>query len=204
MLKKNDMHFLSIFPFLSFVILAGMLTGRILLLQKRGIKVSSVNGKNPRYLYFLYPLFALLFILWFYELMRIAFHFPEIPGGISQKLFSFEILQFAGILLIVTALILFFITLNHFNDSLRFGMDDRNQGNLITSGIFLFSRNPFFLSIVLYFIGLAMLHSSLFFIVMAFLAILNIHFFILKEEKFLRKYYGEDYTQYTRKVRRYL
>jgi protein-S-isoprenylcysteine O-methyltransferase Ste14 len=198
------MHFLSIFPFLSFIILAGMLTGRIFYLQKRGIKVSTVNRKNPRYLYFLYPLFALLFILWFYELMRIAFHFPEIPGGISQKLISFEILQVAGILLIVTALILFFITLYHFNDSLRFGMDDRNQGNLITSGIFLFSRNPFFLSIVLYFIGLAMLHSSLFFIAMAFLAILNIHFFILKEEKFLRKYYGKAYTRYTRKVRRYL
>jgi protein-S-isoprenylcysteine O-methyltransferase Ste14 len=199
------MHFLSIFPFLSFSILAGMLTARVIFLQNCGIRVSAGKGeKKPRYLYFLYPVFGLLFLFWLFELMRLAFSFPEILHVfLIEKMLSSEILQFAGIFIIIAALILFFMTLYHFKDSLRFGMDEKNQGKLITSGVFLFSRNPFFLSINLYFIGLAMVYSSIFFIAMSLLTIISIHFFILKEEKFLRKYYGKSYITYIREVRRY-
>jgi protein-S-isoprenylcysteine O-methyltransferase Ste14 len=95
------------------------------------------------------------------------------------------------------------LTLLHFRFSLRFGLDDKNQGELVTRGVFSQSRNPFFLSINLFFVGLALFHTSVFFIVMALLTLISIHFFILKEEKFLRKHYGEAYQKYREKVGRY-
>ena len=37
----------------------------------------------------------------------------------------------------------------------------------------------------------------------AFLTLISVHFFILKEENFLRKHYGEAYRKYQQKVSRY-
>jgi protein-S-isoprenylcysteine O-methyltransferase Ste14 len=98
---------------------------------------------------------------------------------------------------------LMLITLVHFKTSLRFGMSSSNKGDLITTGIFSFSRNPFFLSLNLYFTGQAMVFPAIVFIGFALMAVAGIHFFILKEEKFLIIFYGESYTSYQKKVRRY-
>jgi protein-S-isoprenylcysteine O-methyltransferase Ste14 len=48
-----------------------------------------------------------------------------------------------------------------------------------------------------------MVFPNFFFIGFAVLAIVSIHFFILKEEKFMGKIYGADYEKYLQKVRRY-
>jgi len=86
---------------------------------------------------------------------------------------------------------------------LRFGLNENNRGKLINTGIFSVSRNPFFFSIILCFVGTALIFMNWFFIGFAVLAIVSIHFFILKEEKFMRQHYGESYREYRKKVRRY-
>ncbi len=199
------MEFLSIFPLVSFFILLISLISRVIYLRKRGIKMSSKQNEKPLYLKFLYPVFALIFLLWTGELFRLAFHLPSLvlPEIFTANLVNFHPLKMTGAIVILLALVFWILTLFHFHFSLRFGLDNKNQGKLITRGIFSRSRNPFFLSIDLFFSGLALLHASLFFIVMAVLTIISIHFFILKEEKFLRKHYGEAYRKYQEKVRRY-
>ena len=199
------MDFGGIFPFMSFLFFSLILTGRIIYLRRKGIRVSSITGDKPWYLALIYPLFGLLFLLWVTELLKLALHLTVsfLPDWFTQKLYGNTVLEITGIILVITALVLWVLTLFHFKDSLRFGLDDRNAGDLITSGVFAFSRNPFFLSVNLFFSGLTLLHPSLFFIMMALLTITIIHFFILKEEKFLRKHYGEAYRIYTEKVRRY-
>ncbi len=95
------------------------------------------------------------------------------------------------------------ITLTHFNTSLRFGLDKNTRGKLITIGIFSISRNPFFLSLDIYFIGTAMVLPSIFFLVFAATTVVSIHFFILKEERFMADNYSEEYLKYRQKTRRY-
>jgi protein-S-isoprenylcysteine O-methyltransferase Ste14 len=112
-------------------------------------------------------------------------------------------MKIAGILFIVFALVFLWLALLHFKNSLRFGLDEKNKGELITTGIFSLSRNPFFLSIDLYFTGAALIFSSFFFIGFAILVLVSIHFFILKEEKFMVEIYGRKYREYLRNVRRY-
>ena len=199
------MEFLSIFPFVSFLFLATSLIFRIVYLRKKGIKVSSKSGDKPKILVFLYPVFSLLFLVWLAELASLAFQFSWsfLPEFLTDNLLNFQLLRIAGVTLIFISLTFWIFTLFHFRYSLRFGFDDKNQGELVTRGVFSQSRNPFFLSINLFFAGLALFHSSIFFLAMAALTLLSIHFFILKEEKFLRKYYGEAYQKYQEKVGRY-
>ena len=106
-------------------------------------------------------------------------------------------------MVISISLVLFALTLSHFKNSLRFGIDEKNKGELITKGVFSLSRNPFFLSIDIYFAGIALLLPNLFFIGFSVLAIVSIHFFILKEEKFMQSMYGKEYASYAKNVRRY-
>jgi protein-S-isoprenylcysteine O-methyltransferase Ste14 len=199
------MKFLSIFPLAGFLFIAGALAGRILVLRKKGIRVSSKAAGKPRHLLLLYPFFVALLVVWLSELLRLAFGLTLgfLPDWFTGELSAGILLKILGAVVLVAALIVLMLALLHFHDSLRFGLDEKNQGQLITRGIFSFSRNPFFLSIILYFSGLALMHPSLFFILMALLTVISIHFFILKEEKFLLRFYGEAYRKYRKKVGRY-
>ncbi|MEE4285574.1 MAG: isoprenylcysteine carboxylmethyltransferase family protein [Mariniphaga sp.] len=199
------MEFLSIFPLISFLFLAISLIVRIIYLRKKGIKVSSKSGEKPKILLLLYPVFGLLFLVWLAELARVAFQFSWLllPEFVTKSLLNFQWLRFAGAILIFISLAFWVLTLLDFRFSLRFGLDEKNLGKLITSGIFSRSRNPFFLSIDLFFTGLALFHPSIFFLGMAALTLVSIHFFILKEEIFLRKHYGEVYKKYQEKTGRY-
>lgn len=166
----------------------------------------SGKGEKNKAKMFLLPVFSLVFLLWLFEIARpvFRFEFSLLPHGISDLLIVCPKLQIVGAVLLLFSLLLFAVTLKDFGNSLRFGLDENNQGPLITSGIFSLSRNPFFLSLDLFFIGVAMILLSVFHIVFTFSAIIGIHFFIQKEERFLSKIYGESYQQYRKRVRRYL
>lgn len=193
-------------PFISFLVLMTMLRLRIRILKKKGIRTGSGNGEKNPVKKILLPVFSLVFLLWLFELARPAFQieFSLLPNQITIHVFINETVQLAGSILILFSLIFFQLTLKKFGTSLRFGLDKNEQGQLITSGIFSFSRNPFFLSLDLYFIGVAMVLPTAFHIGFTLAALLGIHVFILKEERFLEKIHGETYQKYKQKVRRYL
>lgn len=199
------MDFLGIFPFMSFLAFGVTLAGRIIYLRKKGIRVSSKAGNKFRYRILIYSFFGLLFLSWIAELVGLALHLPVsfLPDWFTQKRYGSTALEITGMFLVLAALFLWILTLIHFKHSLRFGLDSHNTGELITTGIFAYTRNPFFLSVNLFFAGLALFHPSLFFMGMAVMTLVSVHFFILKEEKFLRRQSGEAYTSYTKKVRRY-
>jgi protein-S-isoprenylcysteine O-methyltransferase Ste14 len=167
--------------------------------------VNSKSGEKPKHLVLLYPVFVLLFLVWLAELARLSFQFSisVLPEFLIKSLFNFQWIRYAGIIVIFISLVFWVLTLFHFRFSLRFGLDDKNLGKLVTRGVFSQSRNPFFLSINLFFVGLALLHTSIFFLGMAALTLVSIHFFILKEEKYLRKHYGDAYQKYREIVGRY-
>jgi protein-S-isoprenylcysteine O-methyltransferase Ste14 len=199
------MNWLKIIPFLGFIFLTALISGKIFLLQKKGVKVSSGNENPPRFMFILYPVFFLILLSWVLELTKPVFHFQFtiFSDQFTAPLADYLFLDITGALVIFISLIFMALTLHHFKTSLRFGLNENNRGKLITSGIFSFSRNPFFLSIILYFLGTALVIPGWFFIGFAVLAIGSIHLFILKEEKFMEDHFGENYRNYRQKVRRY-
>ena len=195
--------FLPLITFLLFVIL---ITGKTILLKIKGVPVSSNSKKSAFVKFVLYPIFLLTIILFISELVKPAFNitYSVLPEFLTQNLFNSISLKVLGATLIIISLIFLAFTLHNFNKSLRFGMNSKNLGKLITTGVFSISRNPFFISILFFFAEIALICPSPFFIGFAALTIISIHFFILKEEKFLRKNYGDEYDIYAKNVRRYL
>ncbi len=199
------MNFYNCIPSASFLFLLIIIAGRIIFLRQKGVRVSLGKRINKKGVIFIYPVFLLLFLLWLYEIAKPAFQFSfsVLPKFFTHILFDSLFLKISGILIITISLTFLLLSLIHFKNSLRFGMNSNNLGNLITTGIFSVSRNPFFVSIEIYFIGIAFLITNLFFIAIALSTIINIHLFILKEEKFMQQNYGEEYEKFNRKVRRY-
>lgn len=79
-----------------------------------------------------------------------------------------------------------------------------NPAALVTSGPYAHSRNPMYVGWSLIFLGLVGLINSLW---MAFLfpvALAMTHVVILREERDLVARFGDQYTDYARRVRRYL
>ncbi len=192
-------------PLITFLLFVILITGKTILLKRKGVPVSSNSKKSAFVKFVLYPIFLLTIILFISELVKPAFKFSysALPEFLTQNLFNSIFLKISGTTLITISLIFLAFTLHNFNKSLRFGMDSKNLGKLITTGVFSISRNPFFISIIFYFAGIALICTSPFFNALAVLTTISIHFFILKEEKFLRKNYGGEYDIYAKNVRRY-
>jgi protein-S-isoprenylcysteine O-methyltransferase Ste14 len=125
------------------------------------------------------------------------------PGALISPLFTLFQLRITGSVLIVIGYAVFIFALIAFGNSWRIGIDKKSAGNLITNGIFSFTRNPIFLFIDIYFIGTWLIYSNIFFLVSAVVTVIGIHRHILEEERFLLKNYGTEYESYMKRVRRY-
>eukprot|EP01084_Bolivina_argentea_P304166 525241_1 len=76
------------------------------------------------------------------------------------------------------------------------------QPNLITNGIFRYSRNPMYLGSIMFFIGGAVLRPML--APLGCLCIIHAHYMTKREEKILKERFGEEYDAYQQRVPRYL
>ena len=199
------MDYFNAIPFAGFLLLVILISGRVFFLKKNGIRVSAKKQKKSNLILLLYPVFVIMVLFFVMELLRPLnwFSFSVLPDLITHTLCDSIVLKIVGLILVLFSQVFLLLTLLHFKRSLRFGMTTDNLGSLITSGVFSISRNPFFLSLELYFLGVALLIPSLFFIGFTLLSIIAIHFFILREEKFMKANYGKDYKEYCKKAGRY-
>lgn len=132
-------------------------------------------------------------------ILEIIFHF-YFP---IAKIIPFQFRDI-GLIIIFLALLLTawqFFTMNG-KTPIPYGNKPRT---LVTSGPFGFTRNAFYLSIVLISFGVAVYLtslSSLIVVVIEFLIFDN--YFIPQEEKILEKTLGKEYLEYKKKVRRWI
>ena len=89
-------------------------------------------------------------------------------------------------------------------DSWRAGIPDKDKTELVTTGIYAFSRNPAFLGFDLMYIGVLLLYGNLLTLGFSLFAMMMLHLQILQEERFLASTFGEPYREYCRRVFRYL
>lgn len=197
------MNFFDIFPFAGFLLFSILILVKSILLKRKGIRVSSKSGKSTKLKFILKPVSLIIIYVWMFEITKPVFHLSILPKVLSEPIFDSILLKVAGSILITISLLLLIATLVSFKNSLRFGLNSSNLGKLVTGGIFSVSRNPFFVSIELLLIGNALFFPGWFLIGFAFAALFSIHFFILKEEKFMLKNYGKEYEKYCKNVGRY-
>ena len=109
-----------------------------------------------------------------------------------------------GVTVIICAFVTFVLALSALGNSWRLGIDQNHPGRLVTTGIYAYSRNPIYLFFDLYFLGTFLINGSLFFLIMTVLVVLNLHYQILQEERFLASTHGATYDAYCARTARYI
>ena len=166
-----------------------------------------VAGRDSRGLARVFEIAAFAgLVFWMVEIVLYALHSDTsvLPAVLHDQLFESFALQVAGVILISGGLVVFILAFFNFGDSWRVGVDYETPGALVTKGIFSLTRNPIYVFIDCWFVGVFLINGTLIFLILAVLAIAAQHWQILREEEFLKQRYGEAYERYQRKTPRYL
>lgn len=114
-------------------------------------------------------------------------------------------LRVTGITLGVLGVSVFAVSVLTMRDSWRAGVPKDEKTELITSGIYAYSRNPAFLGFDFVYTGILSMFFNWSLFVITLLAIVMLHLQIVNvEETFLRTTFGNDYLAYKEKVCRYI
>ena len=149
---------------------------------------------------------SLSVILWVMEVLLRALppHRSLFPVTVKIGLLHTRLANYVGVMLVVFGMIPFLLAYINFGNSWRIGIDRKTPGTLVTGGIFAVTRNPIYVACILFFFGVLLINGTWFFLIFALLAVVAIHFQILREEEFLKKHYGVSYAEYSARTARYL
>ncbi len=125
------------------------------------------------------------------------------PFGEVQLLTGF-LAMISGLVILFLNLIVSGASLMNLKDSWRVGVIDDQKTELITSGIYRFTRNPYFVSYLLMFAAYTVLLQNLILFGLSIVGFLFVHKMIMKEEKYLYSVHGDAYLEYKMKVPRYI
>ena len=77
--------------------------------------------------------------------------------------------------------------------------------NLVTTGVYRWSRNPQFLGFYLALLGISLLGRSGFALLLTVIAVIYCHYYIVKmEEPYLERIFGKEYVTYKSRTPRYI
>jgi protein-S-isoprenylcysteine O-methyltransferase Ste14 len=114
-------------------------------------------------------------------------------------------IPFVGVLLLSVGVVLAIWAMALFRNQRTPVYPTTTPTTLITSGPFIFTRNPMYLGILFVLIALVFLLGSLPMLIapILFLLVMNVYYLPFEETK-MEKLFGEAYTQYRQRVRRWL
>ena len=128
------------------------------------------------------------------QLLSIAFGWSHLPANA----------RFTGFCIGMVGDLIFLISVLCMKDSWRAGIPDRDRTELVTDGIYAFSRNPAFLGFDLQYIGVLLMFCNLLTATFTVFAVSMLHLQILQEERYLTATFGAEYLKYRHQVLRYL
>lgn len=128
------------------------------------------------------------------ELASIILYTKRLPTSI----------RLIGCALALLGAIVFVISVLTMKDSWRAGVSESEKTELVTDGIYRFSRNPAFLGFDLLYIGVLLAYFNIPLLVLTVIGMVLFHLQIVNvEEDFLIVAFGDAYKQYQAKVCRY-
>ncbi len=141
----------------------------------------------------------------FYVLTFLAAIFMQTKVSINDSVFHLQFTKVVGILLLTISFFFLFTSLRKFLLSKNTLILIKPASSLQTNGIYNISRNPMYVSLALIYLGLTCLIGNWWNIILFPLLFLIIQEYIIKsEEKYLERAFGIEYTDYKRRVRRWI
>ena len=108
-----------------------------------------------------------------------------------------------GVILLFLGNLIFIVAMLTMRNNWRAGFTHDQNTNLVTNGIYKYSRNPAFVGFDLLYAGCVVAFPNILNALFTLACIILFHFQILEEEKFLIKTFGDVYKEYASKTLRY-
>ncbi len=168
---------------------------KMLIQHKHGIKTRQIGRRKEKDIHMVELLMSIATLAApAAQLLSIAFGWSSMPSGA----------RFTGFLIGMLGDIIFLISVVCMKDSWRAGIPDKDKTELVTNGIYKFSRNPAFLGFDFMYAGVLLMYFNPLTAVFSLFAAVTLHLQILQEEKYLTSVFGSSYTAYKSRVFRYL
>ncbi|WP_294298735.1 isoprenylcysteine carboxylmethyltransferase family protein [uncultured Chryseobacterium sp.] len=173
--------------------------------------VARKTGKNPNVFskddsaYSLIGKYFKLTLLFLFLYTVLFFLFPEIIyESFKINILDLFFFKLTGILLMLTGWIWVLIAQYYMKNSWRIGIDKSSPTALVTIGLFKYSRNPVFLGMMMSLTGLLFSLPNFISLVFLLVGTLLMQIQIRLEEEFLLKQHGSVYSDYKKRVRRFI
>lgn len=169
---------------------------KMLLQRRKGILTNQISkGEKPRK--------VLQVEFW----MKLA-TFLVVPAELVSILWNIRVwdvpaLGWAGISMGTAGVLVFILAMVTMRDNWRAGIPAEDKTELVTSGIYRFSRNPAFLGFDLVYLGILVAFFNPVHLFFAAFAVITLHLQILQEEAFLTETFGDPYLEYKQHTGRY-
>ena len=128
------------------------------------------------------------------QLLSIGFGWSHLPASA----------RFTGFCVGMLGDLIFLLSVICMKDSWRAGIPDGDRTELVTGGIYRYSRNPAFLGFDLMYIGVFLMYCNLLTGMFTVFATVMLHLQVLQEERYLTAAFGAEYLDYRHQVLRYL
>ena len=128
------------------------------------------------------------------QLLSITFDWSHLPANA----------RFTGFCVGMVGDLIFLISVLCMKDSWRAGIPANDKTELVTGGVYAYSRNPAFLGFDLQYIGVLLMFCNLLTASFTVFAVTMLHLQILQEERYLTVTFGSAYLDYRHRVFRYL
>ena len=165
--------------------------------KKKGIRTDHIGrgkGKKGLILMIELALKVVTYLVPVVEVISIINNASSMPFGV----------RCLGVVLGVLGDTVFIISVLTMRDNWRAGIAENDKTELVTGGIYQYSRNPAFLGFDLVYIGILLMFFNTGLFEITLLVILLLHLQIVNvEEDFLIATFGQEYVDYRKKVRRY-
>ena len=168
---------------------------KMLAQKKRGIRTHQIGRRKEKTLHTV-------------EMLMSAATLGIVPVQLLSAFLGWSCLpanaRFTGFLVGIIGDCIFLAAVLCMKDSWRAGIPDQDRTDMVTDGIYAFSRNPAFLGFDLMYIGVLLMYCNPLTGLLTAFAIVMLHLQILQEEKYLESVFGKSYRRYRQKVGRYL
>lgn len=173
----------------------GIYFAKVLAQKRRGIRTRQIGRRKEKSIHTVEVLMSIATLgAPMAQLMSIAFGWSHLPANA----------RFTGFLMGLLGDGIFLLSLLCMKDSWRAGIPDKDRTELVTTGIYRYSRNPAFLGFDLMYAGVLLLYGNLLTLGFSVFAMVMLHLQILQEERYLVHAFGAPYQAYCRQVFRYL
>lgn len=185
----------NLLALLVLAIFYGIYFAKMLAQKRQGIQTRQIGRRKERSIHTVETLMSIATLgAPIVQILSIIFGWSYLPSGA----------RFTGFCLGMMGDVIFLLAVLCMKNSWRAGIPDKDKTELVTIGIYKYSRNPAFLGFDFMYVGVLLMYGNLLTLGFSVFAIVMLHLQVLQEEKYLVNTFGAPYQEYCQHVFRYL